>query len=135
MKKGESKPKFRSVWVIDDVGVDLFLAERIFSDHAEVESIYLEKNAATALEKLKRISDKRDYPDLLLLDVEMKIMDGFSFLDEVVKIPRFFASGCKICLISAYFSPVRYTDKAKEYEFINKLIKKPLRAEHLEGIN
>lgn len=135
MKKEESKPKFRSVWVIDDEGVDLFLAERIFSDHAEVESLYLEKNAATALEKLKRISDKRDYPDLLLLDIEMKIMDGFSFLDEVVKIPRFFASDCKICLISAYFSTIGYTNQAKEYPFISKLIKKPLRAKHLAGMN
>ncbi len=135
MKKEKSKPKFRSVWVIDDEGIDLFLAERIFSTYAEVESLYLEKNAVTALEKLSRISRRRDYPDLLLLDVEMKMMNGFAFLDAVAKMPLFIASGCHLCLISAYFSPIRYTDEAKEYPFINKLITKPLRAKHLAGMN
>lgn len=135
MKSKKSKPKFRSVWVIDDEGIDLFLAERIFSDHAEVESLYLEKNALSALEKLSRISRRRDYPDLLLLDVEMKAMNGFAFLDEVAKMPLFYASGCKICLISAFFSPISYTKQAKEYPFIDKLIKKPLKARHLAGMN
>lgn len=135
MKNEESKPKFRSVWVIDDQGVDLFLAERIFSDHAEVESIYLEKNAKTALKKLKRITHRDGFPDLLLLDVQMDVMDGFAFLDELKLMPLFHASGCKLCLISAFFSPIRYTEQAEGYPFINKLITKPLEAEHLVGVN
>ncbi len=135
MKTEESKPKFRSVWVVDDQGVDLFLAERIFADHAEVESIYLEKKADTALKKLRQIKDEKDFPELLLLDVEMDIMDGFAFLDEVNLMPLFHASDCKLCLISAYFSPVRYTTQAELYPFINKLITKPLEAEHLVGVN
>ncbi len=135
MEKEESKPKFRLVWVVDDQGVDLFLAERIFSDHAEVESIYLEKKADTALNKLRQVNDAKDFPDLLLLDVQMDKMDGFAFLDEVNLMPLFHASGCKVCLISAYFTPQRYTKRAESYPFINKLITKPLEAEHLVGVN
>ncbi len=135
MKKEASKPKFNSVWVIDDMTVDLFLAEKIFANHAEVESMYLETNARKALGKLKRITDKEDFPDLLLLDVHMKGMDGFEFLDKLETFPLFHASGCKTCLISAYFSPVRYTQQAELYPFVHKLITKPLLANHLAELN
>ncbi len=135
MKIEEDKPKFNSVWVIDDMEVDLFLADKIFENHAEVESMYLEINARKALRKLKRITDKGDFPDLLLLDVQMKGMDGFEFLDKLETFPLFHASGCKICLISAYFSPLRYTEQAETYPFIQKLITKPLHEKHLAELN
>ncbi len=135
MKKVEDKPKFNSVWVIDDMKVDLFLAEKIFANHAEVESMYLETNARKALRKLKRITDKEDFPDLLMLDVHMEGMDGFEFLDKLETFPLFHASDCKTCLISAYFSPVRYTRQAMDYPYLEKMITKPLMAEHLVGMN
>ena len=134
-KEEENKPKFHTVWVIDDQQVDLFLASKIFTNHAEVESIYLETNAPKALKKLKKITNKDNFPDLLLLDVEMRQMDGFAFMDELTKMALFHASGCRVCLISAFFSPISYTSKAMDYPYLKKLITKPLKAKHLAGMN
>jgi len=134
MKKEGYKPKFNSVWVIDDCEIDLFLAERILKTHAKVEDLYLEVNVLKALHRLQQIEDTKDYPELLLLDMKMPLMNGEQFLAEMHKMEHFKPKTSCVMLLSAFFDFREGKDIVRiagNYPFVKICSEKPLQVRHL----
>jgi CheY-like chemotaxis protein len=73
---------FKQVLVIDDDELFLFVSKAIMQDEGFAEHIREYEDATDALAYLK--SAKTDeLPDLLFLDINMPMMDGWEFLDAV----------------------------------------------------
>ena len=109
--------KFKDVFVIDDDRVFHFIIKKLFSkNNIDINpSFYL--NGLEAIEEIKeKISNGVTMPDLILLDINMPIMDGWQFLDEFRK-TRKTSEICKtiIYLVSSSNS-VSDINKAKEYQ-------------------
>jgi CheY-like chemotaxis protein len=131
--------KYKNVLLIDDEDIDNFINERIMLSVSFAENIIVKKTAMSGLEYLKEcVSDSNlEFPDIIFLDLNMPIMDGFAFLEEYDKIvseyPQY-QEKSRIIILSSSISP-QDIDKASVNAHVFKYINKPLNIKYLEAIN
>ncbi len=81
------------------------------------------KNGKDAYDQLlPKLQLNTNLPDAILLDLNMPVMDGWQFLDELVKISM--AENIPIYIVSSSVDN-RDIKKAKTYKMVNKYIIKP----------
>jgi CheY-like chemotaxis protein len=74
------KIKYKQVMLIDDSDVDNFVNEKIIFNSGFASSVICRGSAQAAIEHIKENSPQ-NYPDVLFIDLNMPIMDGFEFID------------------------------------------------------
>lgn len=109
--------KFKDVFVIDDDKVFHFIIKKLFSkNNIDINpSFYM--NGLEAIEEIKdKISNGVTMPDLILLDINMPIMDGWQFLDEFRKTKKSTEGGKTIIYLVSSSDSISDMNKAKEYQ-------------------
>lgn len=118
--------------VIDDDPIFVFGIKKVMQLIDFCEGILVFKNGQEALNNLKAIiSAKEQLPDIILLDLNMPILDGWQFLEEFIQIP------CnKKILIYVVSSSVDPEDvlRAKSYENVSDYIVKPISVAKLKEV-
>ncbi len=118
--------------IIDDDPIFIFGVKKIMELIGFSKSIMVFQNGEEALNNLKAIiSANEKLPDVILLDLNMPILDGWQFLDEFVKIP------CEkkiiIYIVSSSVDPEDML-RAKSYELVSDYIVKPVTVEKLKVV-
>ena len=131
-----TKPKFNSVLLIDDVKEDLFIGEWALNTAFGIKkkNIYKKHDATEALDFLEKIEKKEALPDIIIVDIQMPVTDGFEFLRKLAHHELDVTSFCKILVASSYFPEYTKSDlkeRAKEFSFPFRYIEKPLTLENL----
>lgn len=76
-------PIINCVLLIDDDDVNNFINARILKKLSITEDIKVCPNGEEGLRHLHHLaSHSEEFPDLILLDINMPVMDGFEFLDR-----------------------------------------------------
>jgi CheY-like chemotaxis protein len=134
MGKLNKEARYESVLLIDDNDIDNFINQRIITSYYFANSVIVKNSAIGALEHLKKSSD--ELPNIIFLDLNMPIMDGFGFLDEFHKLITADEKykQCKIIVLSSSMSPDDI-NKASINPYVLKYINKPLTESYLEAIN
>ena len=118
----------KSILVIDDDKICNFLTVNAFKK-AGIEGVV--NVVINGLEALKKLKKDEVFPDLILLDINMPIMDGISFLKKYKQ--EGFEGKSKIVM---YTSSIREVDKDLTLQFkdVFAFVSKPLSIEKLKSL-
>jgi CheY-like chemotaxis protein len=131
--------KFHNVMLVDDNEIDNLINQKMIEAAEICDNIFLHSGAKGALEFLKNIEKLNSkgedgyLPDLIFLDIDMPLMDGFQFLDEFEKLSDSVKNHCKIVMLTSSLNP-QDMSKAKKNKFVIKYLNKPLTQDSLKKI-
>lgn len=127
--------KFNNVYVIDDDKIFHFIINKLLAKNDINANLSFFHNGLEALHRIKEnIECNNVLPDLILLDINMPILDGWQFLEEYQQLKEQFRIEPEIYLISSSDN-VMDTDKAKEFgDVIKNYLLKPVNNTDIESI-
>lgn len=117
--------------LIDDDDINNFLSREIITMHMPQVTIDSFTKAEEALEYIQeKLQLQQPLPDIILLDINMPLMDGWGFLKALNQLDSKNFLSTKIFL---YTSSVYHEDmvKAKNFPIVKKLYIKPFSEEDL----
>src|SRR5690606_39581165 len=124
----------KNLLLIDDDEIFTFLTKRTIEETNLVEKIKIFGNGQDALEFLERaIAHKEPLPDIIFLDINMPILDGWGFLEEFISIKPFLGKKVMIFLVSTSISP-HDIERAHNISEVSAYIIKPLTKEKFLNI-
>lgn len=124
--------RYALTYIIDDDGIFVFVLQKLMQKTAHFEKVVNIGNGLDAIDVLVRQYDRdRTLPDLIFLDLNMPVLDGWQFLDEVEKLP--FKDQLHIYIISSSID-VREMQKAAEYTTVRRFVSKPVTLDWLNDI-
>lgn len=122
------------VMLVDDNDTDNFINKRIIELTSFAYRIEIKNSGKSALEYLNSVKDdEENLPDLIFLDINMPIVDGFVFLYEFESFPEAIKKKCKIVILSSSDNK-RDIDKIVNNDYVIKFITKPLTEEALDNV-
>ncbi len=125
---------YKFVMLVDEDEIDNIINQKIIESSNFAEKIEVFRSGQDALDYLAANSgDSTNLPDLIFLDINMPLMDGFQFLEEFEKQSAPVHAKCRIIMLSSSISP-RDIDRAASNRFVRKYLNKPLNARYLEAI-
>lgn len=132
------EPKYKNVLLIDEDDIDNFINERIITSTNFAQTVMVKSSSVVALDYLRDIiRSKQTLPEIIFLDLNMPVMDGFAFLealDALIKETGVPMEKFKVIVLSASISPADI-DRASTNPYVIKYINKPLSEKYLQAIN
>ncbi|MGD1843281.1 MAG: response regulator [Thermonemataceae bacterium] len=135
----ETAQKYRTVMLIDDNEIDNLINQKIIEASSICENIFTHTGGKSAIEFLKNMekiaptTDNKGLPEIIFLDIDMPLMDGFQFLDEFENLSEETKGHCKIVMLTSSINP-QDMSKSKKYPFVKKYINKPLTQDNLKKL-
>lgn len=125
---------YKRVMLIDDNEIDNIINEKIIEASNFADSILVFQTGQEALAYLQEHQDvEEELPEIVFLDINMPIMDGFQFLDDFEKFSNLVREKCKIIMLSSSISP-KDIDRAASSRYVKKYLNKPLNSRYLDAI-
>lgn len=120
--------------VVDDDPIFAFGIQRMMTILEFSKNTMTFENGEDAIKFLTPLmKDSRALPDMILLDVNMPIMNGWEFLDEFTKIRTVHSRKVIIYVVSSSVDP-RDVEKASKYEVVTDYVVKPITIESLKNL-
>ena len=124
----------RRYLLVDDDTIFNFLHTEVIKAVDDSAQIDLFNSSTEGLEFLKdALEDKHPMPNFLFLDIRMPEMDGFEYLDELMKYPVEKFKDLRIYVLSSSLAE-RDKDKSLSYPIVTGFIEKTLTIEKLKGL-
>ncbi len=138
MSKVTKPTRYQSVLLVDDNDIDNFINERIILSFDFSSTVIVRTSGLSALQYLREFLQKPEkLPQIIFLDLNMPIMDGFQFLEEfdlIVQNYPVVKEKCRVIVLSSSMSPDDI-NRASINPYVHKYINKPLTESYLEAIN
>lgn len=122
----------KRIAIVDDDTIFQFTTKVKIEKLSLAETIDIYNDGEEIYEYLKSASDK-ELPEILLLDINMPIVDGWDFLELYGGLPSTVTSKISIFMLSSSINPVDL-EKAESHPHITKYITKPISDDVLKEI-
>src|SRR6266404_3879320 len=99
--------KYHNVMLIDDNEIDNLINQKMIEAADICENIFVHSGAKGAIEFLKNIEKLAKgplelyLPEVIFLDIDMPLMDGFQFLDEFEKLSDVIKTNSKVVMLTS----------------------------------
>jgi CheY-like chemotaxis protein len=125
--------QYKCILLVDDDLVSSFLNKEILVRYGVTGTIHTAKNGSDALQFIQgRQNTSEPCPDLILLDINMPVMDGFEFLAEFQKLPASVQESVHIVILTSSSNRVD-RDRAEKFQ-IKGYLNKPLTFDNLNAV-
>jgi response regulator RpfG family c-di-GMP phosphodiesterase len=123
-----------TVMLVDDNDTDNFISKRIIEITKFSSNVIVKNSGKSALDYLVDNKESPEaIPDIIFLDINMPIVDGFVFLYEYEKFSNSVKDKCRVIILSSSDNK-RDIDKIINNDFVIKFVTKPLTEKTLEEI-
>lgn len=126
--------QIKTLLLIDDDEITNLFNRIIFKESNIAKKITVYDNAIGAIEMIKlKIQKKDTLPELIFLDINMPIMNGWDFLDQISFLPHSVRDSIKIVMLSASANPDDIA-RSNRYHFVKGYACKPINADKIKTI-
>jgi len=119
--------------IIDDDEIYLFSVKKVIEVNKFSEEVLEFRNGQEAIDFFSTCSDHSKLPDVILLDINMPIMNGWEFLEAFKKITPAFSKKMMLFVVSSSVDTTD-VDKARALSNVHDYLIKPMTASQLENI-
>ncbi len=117
--------------IIDDDTINQFVFTRIIQNHHFTKEIITFPNGQEALSFLTNNLDCQKIPDVIFVDINMPVMDGWEFLEHYTQLK--ISKKVLIYLLSSSVNPADI-EKSKRIPLVNSYFVKPIKTEQIQEI-
>lgn len=133
MPNNKSRP-YDLVLSVDDNQIDRYICGTIVEKYNFAKRVIEFDMATKALEYLHaNLHIPENIPQIIFLDINMPVMSGFDFLDEISKLPIIIQNTCCIVMLTSSANPDDL-DRANNNAIVKDYISKPLNKEKLDEV-
>lgn len=125
--------KFKEVLLVEDDPITIMVCDRIIKMSTFSDKVVSCENGRVALDHLFLLKETNEMPDIIFLDINMPIMNGWDFLEEFERVKHQFKTLPRVYLLSSTVDPEDYS-RAKKFPIVQNFISKPLSKEALSMI-
>lgn len=130
------KKKTSLACIIDDDGMYIRLLKKIIEARKLCNNLLIFNNGKESIDYFEAILKnlhEEEVPDIMFIDLNMPIMDGWEFIERFTKIENKFNKLISLYIVSSSINPVDI-DRAKSLSNIKDYLVKPVRITELETI-
>ena len=121
----------KTIWVVDDDPIYQIVVNKIIKKSELFLNVSNFKNGKDAIDALKNVlANNEVFPKVILLDINMPIMDGWEFMDEIVLLKSQINERLQIYIVSSSIA-IEDKIKAKNYTEIVAFLSKPINENNL----
>ena len=130
--------KYKRILCVDDDSITLMLCKKVITKAEFSEQIDTALNGEKALTYLENlIEEEKDeivFPELIFLDLNMPVMNGWEFLDAYLENGYYKTyTNTKVIVLSSTIDP-KDIEKSKTYPMVMSFLSKPISTEMLKSI-
>ena len=121
----------KTIWVVDDDPIYQIIMKKIILKAGIFSTIKSFTNGKEAIDTLKKsLTENAFLPDIVLLDIEMPVMDGWGFMEEIATLETKINSPINIYISSSSIA-IEDRERAKNDANIIGYMCKPISLEDL----
>ncbi|MES2239234.1 MAG: response regulator [Bacteroidota bacterium] len=126
--------KEMTIWIVDDDPIYQIIMNKIIVKSGIFSSILSFTNGKKAIKALKNSIEKQaDFPDIILLDIEMPVLDGWGFVDEMDSLKSQINNEVRIYISSSSIA-IEDRERAKNNTGILGYLCKPISLDDIKKI-
>lgn len=116
----------KTIWVIDDDNIYQIIVNKIIQKSEMFSAISSFKNGKEAIDAVTNsLNENKMLPDIILLDINMPIMDGWEFMEELQILKPSITKQIIVYIVSSSIA-VEDKNKSKTYPDILGYLSKPV---------
>jgi len=129
-------PDIKLACIIDDDNMYVSLVKKIIDTKKLCDNLLIFKDGKESIDYFEGILNnltEDQIPEIILLDLNMPVMDGWEFLDRFTKIKNKFNKFITLYVVSSSINP-NDIDRAKSISTVEDYLVKPVNINELENI-